>query len=158
SHGRLSLEGYCIDVSEQGWAPKLTVQTPQGELYAGREPGRWLTRKGATLMLVGPLVAAGLAMALGSRSWGEWPCAVWIPLWFAAIVYVGLRFFWRARPDPGERAVDWSWVGLAPRLHTDDFSLDDGAFAAALALTSTHRGRSSVRSEILARLVQKTER
>jgi uncharacterized C2H2 Zn-finger protein len=159
SHGRLSLGGYCADISERGFVPRLVLQTPKAELYVGPEPGRWLTRKGATLLVVGPLVAAALVVALSLRYWenpARWPVPV--SLWVAAMVYVGLRIYWRTRPEPVDRAVDWIWTRLVPTLHTDDFSPDDAAFIAASALSSVHRGQCSTRAAILERVVKKTDK
>src|SRR5262249_49097745 len=64
SHGRLSLAGYCVELSELGLVPQLLVEMPESVVYRGREPGHWLTRRGATLLLAGPLVLSALVLAL----------------------------------------------------------------------------------------------
>ena len=38
SHGRLSLGGYCVEVSESGLVPHVTIEAPDGFVFRGREP------------------------------------------------------------------------------------------------------------------------
>ena len=48
---------------------------------------------------------------------------------------------WRPRPPLPDRAVDYAWELMAPRLHAEGFSLADAEFLAGLALGSTKQGQ-----------------
>jgi hypothetical protein len=137
SHGRLSLEGYCVEVSERGLVPRLRIETPIQVVFDGREPERWLTRRAATLLAAGPLVMAALLFAVLLPRWGgpaQGPVIASIVL--AVIAYLTVHFLWRRRPQPVERAVDYAWTWLVPRLHAGTFSTEDARFVSGLALTT----------------------
>jgi hypothetical protein len=161
SHGRLSLHGYCVEVSESGWVPQLLLETPTAGVYRGREPERSLTRPGAVLALVGPLVLAALALAVALRltglpgSWLDWSVGGMLGL--ALVTYFLVQVSGRDRPKPSERALDYGWSRLAPLLHAKEFSLEDSTFLAGLALDSIDRGRPSFRVDSLARVLRFTE-
>jgi hypothetical protein len=159
SHGRLSLEGYRAEVSERGLVSRLVLESPAGRIYDGPEPGRWLTRKGATLLLAGPFVVLALALAIALPYWQIRPHAgVAASLWAAAMVYLTLSTYWRTRPDVLDRAVDRAWTGLTPTLHQREFVLEDARFAASLAFTSTNHGRPILRAGLLKELIDRTDR
>ena len=88
----------------------------------GRE-GRWgWTRRGATLFLVGPFVAAALAAAVawGGGAWG--PVAPVAALTAAALLTLGVvRRTWAVGGAPPERLLRHAWTLLAPRLHENGF-------------------------------------
>jgi hypothetical protein len=158
SHGRLSLEGYCMEVSEGGLVARLRLEIPGKVLTDTPEPGRWLTRKGAMLLAVGPLVGAAIALALALPAWDiqpRWPVALCVGLAFVA--YVSVWYLGRKQPAPVERAVDYAWDLLVPRLHANDYSPADGAFLAGLALTSIDHGQPEARADRLAEIIQITE-
>src|SRR5438445_1490062 len=69
SHGRLADQGYVVEISEQGFLSRLTVTAPPHPslipagkrkneqdrvIYQGLEPDRWLSARGAEMLLVGP--------------------------------------------------------------------------------------------------------
>jgi len=157
SHGRLSLDGYSVEVSEAGLIPRLTIETPHAVVYRGREPGRWLTRQGAILLLAGPPVVVAFFLALFFNSLSEvtrWPAGLTI---LAVILYLIVQAQWWRRPRLIDRAVDYAWLMFVPRLHLQGFSVEDSAFLAGLALTSLRHGRPKERAENLKRLVNYTE-
>ncbi len=158
SHGRLSLGGYCVHVSETGLSPRLTMEAPGRLIYRGREPGRWLTRRGALLLLAGPLVAAALMLAVLLPYLQIQPFVpVTVALWLAFVSYLGVRIWWRHRPKPLDAAVDYAWSQLVPQLHAADFSIEDSAFLGGLAVTSIGHGHAERRAESLARVLRITE-
>ena len=70
--GRLSAGGYVVETSSQGIWMILEARIPERPPLRVRE-GRWnWTRRGATLFLVGPFVAAALAAAVAwdGGAWG----------------------------------------------------------------------------------------
>jgi hypothetical protein len=158
SHGRLSQAGYCAELSELGLVPQLLVELPGSTIHKGREPGRWLTRRGATLILAAPLVIAGLLAALflpGNHDGIRWPVAGLLLL--ALLVYLGLLAREKLTSSLLDRAITHAWTLLAPRLHSPRFASDDSAFVAGLALSSKGRGQPAQRRATLERLVDFTE-
>jgi hypothetical protein len=158
SRGRLSLQGYLVEVSETGLVPRLVLETPRTALYRGYEPGRWLTRRGATLLLVGVPVAAALCVA-ALRSLAGVPAQVPVAMLvgLAVLGALAVRARWRTRTEPMIRAIAFAWGRLVPYLHADRFSVDDADFLAGLCLTSLGRGLADARAEALVQLVQITE-
>jgi hypothetical protein len=142
SHGRLSLGGYCVEVSESGLVPHLTVAAPDGLVFQGREPGRWgLTRQGTTLLLAGPPVTAALLYAICLNLW---PTLPWQPvivfLSVALAVYLAAALYWWWKPRVLDRAVDYTWMRLVSRLGLAEITAEESTFLAGLALTSLNHG------------------
>src|SRR5262249_40163340 len=147
SHARLSLGDYCVEVSECGLVPRLTITAPDGPVFRGREPGKfWLTRKGATLLLAGPSVAAAFVCAFLLNRRPDLP--LWAPvmvfLLIALAVYLGAGLYWWWQPRPVDRSIDFAWNRLVPRLgneknHALFPSAEESAFLAGLALTTVSR-------------------
>jgi len=158
SHGRLSLSGYCVELSELGLVPQLLVEMPGSVLYRGREPGRWLTRRGATLLLATPLVLAALVLALltpATQKGFSWPVAALLAS--ALLVYFALIAGEKLRSSLLDRAVDHAWTIMAPYLPRPKFILEDSTFLAGLALSSICRGNPVRRSGALERAVDHVE-
>jgi hypothetical protein len=158
-HGRLSLNGYRVEVPEKGWLARLEVETPAGPVYRGREPGRWLTRKGALFLLAGPFVWAAVLVAVGLLA-PALPPLIPVLLLLSAALFVGIVVHrqWQGTAPPTDRAVNHAWARLAPRLYAEGFSRPESAFAAGLALTSVGRGNAAVRERPLGRLVAVAEK
>ncbi len=152
--GRLSARGYRVEVSERGLVPWLEIETPGQAPLRIRSSDRLLTRKGATLLLVGPLVAAALVLALLGH--GLFPLLLMLAAALAVYLFVWRR--WQSLPDPMSSAVDQAWTLLAPRLHASGFSLEDSAFLGGLALASTSRGQAAARTDVVEQAIQVTER
>lgn len=158
SHGRLSLYGYLVEVSDRGLLTHFRLETPRGVLYHGREPGRLLTQKGALMALAGPFVVTALLLALmqlGDKNPSLLPVVVLLML--AGIMGIISRFAWRVRRPVQERAVDFAWTRLTPHLHEQGFSADDSVFLAGLAQLSSGHGRADRRSDALLRILGITE-
>src|SRR5262245_54251618 len=100
ARGRLAGAGCLVDVSEKGLIPRLHVETSSSRVYRGREPGRFLTRKGAVFLLVGPLVllAVVLAFALEGEDLPPLPAVLGVLL-LALFVYLLVRWYWRSHND-----------------------------------------------------------
>jgi hypothetical protein len=156
-HGRLSARGFRVEVSEDGLVPVAEIERPGAGCQRLPLPGRRWTRKGATLFLVTPLVLLALAVAFVSPA-GRSLLPVLTLLGIAIVLYLAVALIWRPRRPAADRAIDYAWRWLAPRLHTEGFSLSDSAFLASLALASIGRGRPAARREVLARLLALTER
>jgi hypothetical protein len=157
SRGRLSLDGYLVEVRESRLRPRLTLQTPRETLYRGPEPGGGLTLSATVLLSAGPLLLLALVFALlyafGLVS-DNWPVLLCVIL--GTGTYIGVRIWWRNRPRAGDRALDHAWSQLAPRLHEGNFSAPDSAFLAGLAVVSHGRGQRGARAESLERVLRLT--
>jgi len=159
SHGRLTAPGYWVEVSERGFVPRLEIETPRGMIYSGHEPGRQLTRTGATLVLAGPPVLAAMVLAV---LLGLWDVPSFLPVVAALLAgllaWLFVRSRWRPRVRPLDRAVSHAWNILAPRLHADGFFLEDSTFLGGLCLASIGRSRPLDRRNSLDRISQLTEK
>jgi uncharacterized C2H2 Zn-finger protein len=160
SHGRLSLGGYCVEVSESGMIPHLTISTPDGLLFHGREPGRWgLTRRGATFVLAGPPVVAALIYSVCLNLWPTWPWQpVMVFLIAALALYLAAGLYWWSQPPVLDRALDHTWTRLVSLLCETEVTTEESTFLAGLALTSVNRGTAVIRREQLERVLAALER
>jgi hypothetical protein len=157
--GRVTSHGYVVEVSDKHVRTTLEVRTPDKLLSLDREPGQLLTLRGARTLMVGPLIllCALCAFAMPGAL-GLVPFGFVVGLLFVALgVEILVRMFWVQPVPVSDRALEYTWQLLVPRLHADGFKLEDSAFAAGLA-ELTPAGRSGVvRSPLLLRLAQETE-
>lgn len=152
SHGRLSRNGFSVEISERGFAPHLEIVTPGSTVYRGREPERSLTRRGALVFLVGPLVLFALVAGMLCVHLGRAPLLpVAVPLFAALVTAFGIRLYWLNLDDPLDRAVDHAWRLLVPRLDLKQGSAEVGEFLGGLILLSGQHGTPTARAEELAR-------
>jgi hypothetical protein len=160
SHGRLSLGDYCVEVSERGLVPSLTITEPGGILLQGREPGQyWLTRKAATLWLVAPAVAAALGYAVLRTLWKALPVEpVMVCLLIGLVGYLATELYWWWQARPLDRSVDFAWTRLVPYLCSKDVTAEESTFLAGLALTTLGHGRPQARGEELVGALESVER
>jgi hypothetical protein len=159
SHGRLSAHGYKVEVSERGLVPRLVVGSPSDLIFRGREPGRWLTYRGGLLLWIGPLALLSMLIAVGIPDLGVPP--IWPVLGLCVVASLAqwiLRFRRRRFIEPDTRALTYAWSHLAPRLQDRNFSLEDSAFLAGLALTTAAQGTVSPDKEFLQPLLERTEK
>jgi hypothetical protein len=155
--GRLSARGYSVEVSERGLRPVLEVSTPDRVLYRGPEPGRRLTPQGAALLLAGPPVVLALAFAVGLFGGGPPLGPVMLFLLGAVLLYLVARIFWEARAPLAERIRGYAWALLVPRLHAEEFVLDDSAFLAGLARQCADPRHAPLRAPLLPALLKRME-
>jgi hypothetical protein len=157
-NGRLSARGYRVEIDERGLRSLLEVEVPAGLVLRGPEPRRRWTRRGATAYLTGPIVLLALAISVGLVPLEVGPLGpVVLALAGAGAMEMLVRWLWRPRLPPGDRARHYAWTLLAPRLHGPTFRLEDSAFLAGLARVSAGRAHSPLRARLLAELAQRTE-
>lgn len=157
SHGRLAASGYEVAVTERGLFPHLSVVTPRGIVFSGREPGGQLGDRALRWLGVGPWLVLALVLAVVTPSRIAL-LATTIALTAAFAVRCIIRVARRPATDPSERAIGHAWTILVPRLHTDGFDDYDAAFLTRLALTSAGRGAATSRAPALKRLLDESSR
>lgn len=156
--GRLTARGYRVELREDGLLPRLETEAPGRPSVRLTPPGPRLTRQGASLLLLGPLVLSALLLALVHPDL-DLPtilpvAALLLP---AGVLYLLIRRAWRARSAPEDRVIDLAWTALLPGLHAGGFSPADSMFLAGLALASAGRGSPAVRRKPLRDLLALTE-
>ncbi|HLJ98157.1 MAG TPA: hypothetical protein VKU02_33665 [Gemmataceae bacterium] len=160
SHGRISRDRFCVEVSENGLVPRLRIENGGALVFDDPEPGLWLlTFHGAMLLLAGPLVAAALLYAVLHNFWHHLPATpVMVFLLAALAVYLAVHFAWWVRPRALDRAVNYAWTRLVPLLGTGEVAVHESEFLASLALTTIHHGQPELRQDELERVLGTVER
>jgi hypothetical protein len=153
--GRLSAAGYRVEIQESGPIPQLFIETPQGIVWQGREPGRLLTHRARVLLASGvPLLAVVLlALLFPDHQLAIRLCVLGSLLGFGLVHLVR-----HIEPTSLDRGIDHAWTVLAPRLHADGFSIADSGFLAGLAEVSGGHGRPRLRDRVLESILALTER
>jgi hypothetical protein len=148
SQGQLTAPGFRVEVAEHGFFSQLSVVAPGRDIYQGPEPDRWLSARGAELVLAGPSVLLALLAALVLPVTFGPPLFVVALLLLAAVVgRIAARWGWQVPETSQDRAVNYVWALLVPRLETDGFTDEDLDFLAGLALASVGRGRAISRGD-----------
>lgn len=159
SRGRIAIGGYCVEVSERGLVPRLTVATPEHLVHDGPEEGSRWTPRGLLLLLMGPPLLLAVILALTQRLL-EAPVTVPVVLAFAAAIlaFLFVRIRVLLSESALDRAVNHGWERLAPLWHAGDFSLESSALLAAFALASIHRGLPTRRERLLGQAIERIEK
>jgi hypothetical protein len=151
--GRVEGGGYKVELADRCFVNQMVVATPEAVMAAGTEPGNALTRRGAVLTFLVPLVALAGLFALLPALFGVAPVVPVAGLLFAGLVaYVAIRVVWRERGGASDRAVDHAWGRLVPRLLQHGARKADAAFVAGLAEASRGRGDARARVEEIDRV------
>lgn len=149
--GRVDGGGYRVELEDRYMFNVLRVDTPDGAVFSGPEPGRALTRRGAVLLFLVPLTLAAVAFAVMPRVLGFPPILPVGGLLIAAFMaYVGVLAAWAEADDPADRAIDHAWTSLVPRLAQGPVRAAEAAFVAGLAVASRGRGDPDQREDPLA--------
>jgi hypothetical protein len=152
--GRVDGGGYRVDLSDRYLYTRLLVETPTNKLFVGPDPGRALTRRGAILLFLIPIVALACVFAVLPKLLGIAPV---IPvgglLLAAAVIYVGIAVSWPKTGDLSNRAVDHAWTLMVPRMIQYELRRPGAAFLAGLAEASRGRGDTEAREEPLQKAI-----
>jgi hypothetical protein len=134
SRGRLSGEGYLVEVRGPDELRTCTVTTPAGVLRSGLDGRRAVGPRAAAALVAAAVVLAGIV------------ARVYTPavLALALLAYAAVRLVRSPLPPAGDRAVDRAWTLLADRL-ADDPTHD--RFLTRLCRTSAGRGEVDARVE-----------
>jgi hypothetical protein len=140
--------GYRIEVNENKLFPGLAIEGPEGDIFTGREPGRFLTRNGALALLVGPLMLLAFLVT-------EFLTGQRLPLYLVIVLAFGVGLFlggliyllWPVGLNRRDRLVDWAWAKLVPQLEQEGLNKAEADFVAGLALVSGGLGSPARRRE-----------
>jgi hypothetical protein len=117
SGGRLTGDGYVVEVGGAEWFRTLTVATPTQTLRSGPDGNLSLGPRGVATLSAAAVLLLAVAHGLFLRH----PLVSHIPavLWLTIIAGIVYAVVWAARkplPNPADRAVDAAWSVLARRL------------------------------------------
>ncbi len=152
-------EMHCADcdleLMEDGFFPRLVIETPSATVYRGGEPGGRLTRLGVLSLLVGPLMLIAF-FVIQATGGAELPALSVILISAGVALFFGmlLVLLWPAPPDAADRLVDHAWTLLVPDL---SMSGKDWDFVAGLAQVSIDKGDPEARDPELRRLCELAE-
>jgi hypothetical protein len=148
SHGLISQHRYRVHLRDDTPVPHLTVETPEGQVFSGHEPGRWLTRQGVVLIAALPLAIGAVGLAL----LGANPALVVTCLVLASTAYGWSWLREHLEPDCASRVIDIAWNMLCPRLLARGPTVLDAEFLVSLALGSVGVGSPAGRAYWLTQL------
>lgn len=152
SRGRITSHGYAVEVSDQELFTRIHVATPGHVIVSSREPGLGLTRRGAVLLLVGPLIIAALFVALVISPKVVAPLTpVALILLGALLLYLHLRSRRGTFADPTNRAVDSAWEHIVPEIQRTNPTDEEVDFLASLAVSSIGLGTPQLREPSIER-------
>src|SRR5262245_1819755 len=150
--GRVDGGGVRVALREGYVFTRLVVDTPEATVFRGPEPGHGVTRRGAVILFLLPLVLLASSCAVLPPVFGIVPIAPVAALLVAGLfAYVGVRVVWDEVSDPSDRAVDHAWTLLVPRLVQREVRRPDAAFLAGLAQASRGHGDPEAREGQLRR-------
>jgi hypothetical protein len=148
--GRVDGGGFRVELSDAYLYSRMIVDTPSGRIQTGPEPGHALTKRGAILLFLLPLLLVSCVFAVLPRLMGMAPVVpVGVMLLVSGIVYLVIAMTWEDHSDPSGRAVDHAWNLLVPRILQRELRKSDAAFLAGLADASRGRGDIEEREDSL---------
>jgi hypothetical protein len=154
--GRVDGGGFRVELTDRYLINFLRAETPEMTVFAGPEPGRALTRRGAVLAFLLPLTVLAIAFAFLPRVAGVPPVVLTGGLLVAAaFAYLGVQGTWRDTGNPADRAVNHAWTILVPRMLAREGRKADAAFVAGLAVASRGRGTAELREDQVRRAIDK---
>jgi hypothetical protein len=114
--GRISGDGYTVEINGADWFRMVTVSTPNRVLQAGPDGRRAFGNRGlATLAAAAILSIAMLLAVFGSKDWAA-PRIIARLVLVSAGVYGLVRYLRKPPPSSTERAVDAAWDVLARKM------------------------------------------
>jgi hypothetical protein len=148
--GRVDGGGFRVELSDRYAFNLLRSETPHSPIYIGPEPGQALTRRGAVLLFLIPLIVAAIAFAVLPPLLGTPPVASVLGVLLVGLVaYLGVQAAWAHTRPPADRAVNHAWTILVPRLIQREVGRAEAAFLAGLAIVSRGRGDPEVREDLV---------
>jgi len=154
SAGQVEGGRYRVELDEGYLINRLLVETPETTLHLGPEPGHTLTRRGAVLLFLIPLMGLACVFAVLPPLLGIAPVIPVAALMFAAIIaYLFVSLTWENAEAPSERAIDHAWTMLVPRLLSSNIRRADAAFLAGFARACRGLGEAELREDPLRRAI-----
>jgi hypothetical protein len=159
AHGRLSANGYRVEIQESGLVPRVEIALPGAPVSRLPLPGPRLTRRAAMLCIIAPLVVIGVILALTPLPIKVSPLVPVLVFVLPALVFGVWIRLWGLKGGPlSERAIERAWSKLVPLLHDKGFSMSDSRFLAGLAIETMGRPGAAKRGRGLERILAITEK
>jgi hypothetical protein len=159
SHGRLSANGYRVEIRESGLTPRLEISMPGASDKRSPLPGPRLTRRAAMLCFVGPLLVIAVLLAVVPLPIEISPLVPVLTFVLPALAFGTWIRFWGMKPAPAsDRAVERAWSKLVPALHDSGFYMPDSRFLAGLTVATIGRPGAADRARALERVLNITEK
>lgn len=158
ARGRLSGDGYSVEVQEHGVVPHLRIETPEQAFYDGNEPDIWFTSLGFWLLFSLPTFVLAVTLALILRLLdSESRLPVIAVLIIGAAIYLVQRGQRRKLASALSRAVNHAWTILVPKLLREEPTRATRSFLTGLASVSLRRGHAQRRAQQLQQAIQECE-
>ncbi len=152
--GRVDGGGFRVDLSDRYLYTRLVVTTPDATLFAGPDPKCALTRRGAVLLFLLPIVALACIFAVLPPILELAPAIPVVGLLLLAVgAYLAVAFNWENAPDLSDRAMDHAWTLMTPRLIQQEIRRPEAAFLSGLAEASRGRGDAEAREDALEKTI-----
>lgn len=152
--GRVDGGGYRVDLAERCLYTRLLVQTPSFTIFAGPDPRRAMTRRGAILFFLVPIVALACIFAAMPPLLGLSPILPASAILLAGVlIYFAISMNWRATAGLSDRALNHAWRLMAPRMIQYEIRKSDAAFLAGLAEASRGHGDFEARDDSLRKAI-----
>lgn len=137
---------------------RLVVHGPSGYLYVGPEPEQSMTRRGAVLFLLTPILCIIVALSVMPVP-PTFPPIVYVALAtvIAIVIYIGIRLYWDEQAPLPDRSVDYAWEKMVPALRKAEIQKNNMQFLAGLALVSQKHGTPEDRRLEIDRLAEAAE-
>ncbi|MBN9519665.1 hypothetical protein J0H58_14280 [bacterium] len=138
--GRLTGDGYTVEVRGPDGLRTCTVSTPGGVLRSGLDGRRAVGPRAAGVVAAAAVLVAAIALR----------AAVPATLVLAGLACLAARFLRGPLPPAGERAVDRAWTDLVPRIRATPAG---DRVLTRLCRASVGRGDEDERADVLAQLL-----
>ncbi len=147
---RLQGYGYHLEVSERGLAPSLQIESPTTILFRGREPGRFLTRFGGSLLVVLPVMLIAAAVLFRFIDHELRLALSFVLAGGFGLVMAGFMFLLWPRPRPAqERLVKAAWKYLVPDILRGKKGRREWSFLNALVELSEEMQQHKLNQDVL---------
>jgi hypothetical protein len=140
--------GFRVSLSERGIFSAVEIETPAESIRA-REPGNRLTRNGALVVVVLPLVLMFFILGELVTRFSVSPPPMMLLSLGMGLLLAGLVFlFWHGGLAQRERVINAAWSELVPRLLEQETPAAM-TFLGGLALVSLRKGAVEPRSKVV---------
>ncbi len=149
--GRLTGEGYLVEVGGASWFRTIHIETPEKLLKSGPDRGHMLSPRGLAALVAACILLLGAALTLFLPHSIIKPIATaGASMLFAAFAYGAIFALRRPLPAADDRAIDAAWTVLARRIAQRESGF---RYLTRLSLSSLGHGDPVERVSVLKRVL-----